>query len=467
MNRIELLASLCKGSKVICDIGCDHAYVIVQAIEKYGVAQALAVDIAQGPLQNAYQNILRHNLESQVQCICSDGFKRVPLDCFDTVILSGMGGLLIMDILRPYLAMLKDKKMILGAHSDVRLLRQFLFEHGFSISFEQAIIDKDIYYEIMVAEYKSTFYDEYDMDYGPILRRNQSSEFRKHYEKRSALIDQILKNLNTEGRKEELQMESRQIKEVLNLPVVEKKYILNTKNYYRTYFLDDTQRPTIIVSPGGGYQYTSPRESEPVVERFSKLGYHVVVVNYRETNEESYPKPGTYLATAIDEVASDKRVGKVIGLGFSAGGHCLLEVILHASDYHLKTQFAGLMLGYPVITADAKYAHMGSFEKLLKEQKDHEDLRKYLSLETQVRKDNAPKLFLWGTFTDESVSVMNSLLLLEAYKRVQASVEYHCFPFGGHAMSVANEYSAEGNEAKVSPYIAKWVDLAADWLKKF
>ena len=44
MNRIDLIASLCKSSEVICDIGCDHAQVIVKAIKNYGVKYGYACD---------------------------------------------------------------------------------------------------------------------------------------------------------------------------------------------------------------------------------------------------------------------------------------------------------------------------------------------------------------------------------------------------------------------------------------
>lgn len=241
-----------------------------------------------------------------------------------------------------------------------------------------------------------------------------------------------------------------------------KKYILNTINYYTEYFIDDNKRPTIVVSPGGGYQYTSPRESLPVAKQYNSYGFHVVVVNYRETVEEAYPKPSEYLAYVLKELKNDHRVDKIIGLGFSAGGHNMLEVTLHNKDYKIDKPDL-LMLGYPVVTADPKYAHMGSFKNLLKDKENNLIMRKYLSMEYQVKKGN-PDLFLWGTFTDESVDVMNSLLLLEAYRKAECNAEYHVFPMGGHGLSVANEDSAEGNIAKINPYIARWVALSVEWI---
>ena len=226
---------------------------------------------------------------------------------------------------------------------------------------------------------------------------------------------------------------------------MEKHYLLNTKNYYLTYFIDSKTRPTLFVCPGGGYKYTSLRESEPVAMEFLKRGYHVVILNYRET-EEAYPMPGTYLGKALEEIKKDQRVGKVIGLGFSAGGHCLLEYTLHFKEYPYAVKPDLLILGYPVVTADISCAHLGSFEFLLQENVNNSDLRNYLSLETQVTKENVVDLFLWGTYSDQSVPVENSLRLIEAYRKANGNLEYHLFPFGAHGLSVANSASSEGKE---------------------
>lgn len=463
MNRLETLASLCQGSSIVCDIGCDHAYALIMAIEEYGVQRGIASDISEGPLASAKQHILESHLEEQITTILSDGFQQIDFSTFDTVLISGMGGLLIIDILKPFLHQLRTKKMILGANSDVPLLRSFLMAEGFSIEHEVALTDKGKYYEILVVQNGKGTYDELDIIYGPILRRHPNNDFLAHWKKRQNLLDELISKLDHQ-KGEQFRMEKQEMNSVLKYPYMEKHFILNTANYYCCYFIHQQQAPTIILCPGGGYQYTSPRESEPVVDQFSKMGYHVIVVHYRQTPEDAYPLPGQYLATAINEVSKDARVGKLIGLGFSAGGHCLLDVILHADAYHLKPSFHCLMLGYPVITSNPLYAHQGSFERLLKERKEDPVLLEKLSLEKEVTKDNALPLFLWGTVTDQSVPVMNSYLLLEAYQKVGGNVEYHLFPFGGHGLSVANASSSGGDVTKESPYIARWVDLAREWL---
>ena len=241
---------------------------------------------------------------------------------------------------------------------------------------------------------------------------------------------------------------------------MEKHVLLNSKNFYRTYFIDQQTRPTIVIFPGGGYKYTSPREAEPVVHAFMKHGFHAVVVFYRETLD-LYPMPGKCAAETFVQLKQDPRVGKTIGLGFSAGGHCVLEYCLHYKEYQGILPDL-LMLGYPVVSSDLTIAHHGSFDVLLGEQ--NKGIRDFVSLENQVTKETAVDLFLWGTYTDSSVPVENSWRLLDAYRKVGGSVEYHMFYFGKHGLSVANQETCNGDPDLISPYIGKWIDLAVDWI---
>ncbi|MDE5714683.1 MAG: tRNA (adenine(22)-N(1))-methyltransferase TrmK [Anaeroplasmataceae bacterium] len=464
MNRIECIAYFAKDSKYLCDIGCDHAYALVKAIKEYDVLGGIAADIASGPIQNAKKTIEQYHLEDKIKTIVSDGFNSISKDSFDSAILSGMGGILITSILSNAIDKIRNKNLIIEANCDGWKVREFLFSNDFQIIKEEAIYDQGKYYEIMLAVPGKKKYDSYDITFGPILRRKLSQTFVKYYLDKINLFETILPKIINPSQKEEKREEIKEIRSILMGKNMEKYFINQTKNYYKTFFIDEKRRPTIFVSPGGGYQYTSPRESEPVVEAFQKRGYHVVVINYRETKEDQYPLPGIYLTTAIKEVCMDKRVGERIGLGFSAGGHCLLEACLHHEKYNFSSVLDLLILGYPVITSDALYAHQGSFQNLLKEKSSNVEFLEYLSLEKEVNKQNALDLFLWGTITDESVSVMNSLKLLEAYHAVGANAEYHMFPLGGHGLSVADSTSSDGNKEKEIPYISRWVDFACAWL---
>lgn len=464
MNRIDLLASLCKGSNIVCDVGCDHAYVLIEAIKKYGVNKGIAADIGVGPLEMAKKSITEARMNDKIQLCLSNGFEKIDTK-FDTAIIAGMGGSLIVDILTNGLSKLGDAKLILQPNNDRMKLRTFLKNNNYKIVEEYALVDVAKYYEIIIAEKGTVAYDYYDLKFGPILRKKMEPAYLEHYKDELAYLKRIILKIKNEAQLLEKKIEINQLEYLVGDKKMEKFNILNTNNYYTTHYIDDTPRPTIVVSPGGGYQYTSPRESLPVVNVFNNYGYHVVVVHYRETTDDAYPKTAKYLAEAIKIVRNDKRCLKLIGLGFSAGGHNMLEVSIRANEYGENVKPDLLMLGYPVVTSDSRYWHKGSFQNLLKNKFDDAIALNHVSLEKHIPLD-APDLFLWGTYTDESVDVMNSLLLIQAYKEKNLNVEYHMFPMGGHGLSVCNMESAEGNLAKVNPYIARWTNLADAWIKE-
>lgn len=47
------------------------------------------------------------------------------------------------------------------------------------------------------------------------------------------------------------------------------------------------KRPAILICPGGGYQYCSDREAEPVAMKFAGMGYHTMVLRYSVADETS------------------------------------------------------------------------------------------------------------------------------------------------------------------------------------
>ena len=203
MDRIKKIASLCQGSKVVCDIGCDHAYALVYAIQEYGVEQGIAADIAEGPLLNARKTIEEYHLDKQIKTILSDGFDAIESNQFDTAILAGMGGILICDILKRTLPILKNKKLIIEANSDTYRIRSLLASNGFTLVAEDALYDHGKYYEILVFEEGNSNYDQLDIIYGPHLRKSRPEAFIKYYQRKAEFLSSIIPQIQDEREQEE------------------------------------------------------------------------------------------------------------------------------------------------------------------------------------------------------------------------------------------------------------------------
>ena len=137
-------------------------------------------------------------------------------------------------------------------------------------------------------------------------------------------------------------------------------------------------RPAIVICPGGGYQFCSEREAEPIALRFLMHGFNTFVVWYREKKgEELFPKPQQDAAAAVAYVRAHAEEfhtdpDRIAILGFSAGGHLAgsLGTMWHRAELWEPMGLTpeqvkpnAMVLCYPVISA-GKDAHRSSFEYL-------------------------------------------------------------------------------------------------------
>ncbi|MDR0313831.1 MAG: alpha/beta hydrolase [Treponema sp.] len=240
----------------------------------------------------------------------------------------------------------------------------------------------------------------------------------------------------------------------------------------------EAPRPAVLVLPGSGYVNCSPREAEALAIRFNAAGYHSFILWY-SCAPRLHPLPildCCRALTIIRENADDYKLNpeKVAMLGFSAGGHLALsQTLFHQKDFAKATGITpalcradALLLAYPVITSGI-YANRNSFNALLGESPGQK-LLELLSLEKQVDANNhasLPPVFLWHTYTDESVLVENSFLLAEALRRASVPLEMHIFPEGKHGLSLAIPETRGGDSANVNLHTAQWFNLCLNWLK--
>lgn len=236
------------------------------------------------------------------------------------------------------------------------------------------------------------------------------------------------------------------------------------------------KRETIIICPGGGYEFTSDREAEPIALKFVAQGFNAVVIRY-SIAPVRYPTALLELAETVRYVREKEKewnvdTEKVIVCGFSAGGHLagslgvlwnneIIEKYLDIKNEEVKPN--AMILCYPVISS-GEFANKGSFDSLLGE-KEAEISRENLSLEKLVSIET-PKTFLWHTFDDGTVPVQNSLLFSNALASNKVQFELHIYPSGVHGLGLCEEITAmNGRSEHINSHIASWFNLACQWIK--
>lgn len=249
-----------------------------------------------------------------------------------------------------------------------------------------------------------------------------------------------------------------------------------------TYIWDESaeipvkERPLVLICPGGGYCMTSDREAEGVALRLMCTGVHAAVLRYSVRPAE-YPTALLEAAQAVALLRSRAKEwnimrDKIVVMGFSAGGHLAASYAenWNRSEIAQKTGVScetlkpnGLMLCYPVITADKRYWHQGSFENLLGSQWSEERLEEF-SLEKHTGAQ-VPRTFIWHTYEDTTVPVENSLLFAMALRRQGIPTELHMYEKGVHGLSLARPHTDNMEGTCVQAECQSWIDLAEVWLK--
>ena len=84
----------------MADIGTDHAYLPLHLLEEGRISYAVACDIHKGPLVKAKEHIIRENRGDCVEIRLGAGIEPLTTGEVDGVTIAGMGGLMIIDILK-------------------------------------------------------------------------------------------------------------------------------------------------------------------------------------------------------------------------------------------------------------------------------------------------------------------------------------------------------------------------------
>ncbi len=224
----------------------------------------------------------------------------------------------------------------------------------------------------------------------------------------------------------------------------------------------------VVVCPGGSYRtLASDHEGKQVAEWLNTLGVSAFVLQYRVGPRYRHPAPlqdaqralRLVRARAAEFAIDPARLGI---LGFSAGGHLAATTGTRFDDgrpeaadpiERVGSRPDFMVLGYPVISLAAPFAHGGSRQSLLGDA-PLPALVQELSIETQVTA-RTPPTFLFHTADDATVPVENSLAFFEALKKAGVPAELHVFPHGRHGVGLAPQ----------DPVLSQWPGLCAAWLR--
>lgn len=160
--RLAKIASFIKKGERVADIGTDHGYLPIYLRRENISPAVLACDIRMSPLSVAMKNVTLSNTDGVAFRLC-DGLEGIEKNEVDTIVIAGMGGELICDILsRCGWARSSGKHFILQPMNSPEIVREFLYKNGYSLCAEAAVADGGRIYTVMdvLATPDSTARDE-------------------------------------------------------------------------------------------------------------------------------------------------------------------------------------------------------------------------------------------------------------------------------------------------------------------
>ncbi len=200
-DRLQLIADEINKGETMADIGTDHGFLPLYLLETGKCPHVVMADISAGSLKKAEDNCKALHPEREYDLRLGNGIDVLRHGEVDVVVIAGMGGLLIADILEWDLAKSRSiKRYILQPRNNVGRLRHWLTENGFVITKENLVREGKFICEILTVDsgfpgekkqepYSAAF------DYPDSLLTDRNDLTDEYLEKKLAIEENIYKNI--------------------------------------------------------------------------------------------------------------------------------------------------------------------------------------------------------------------------------------------------------------------------------
>lgn len=194
---MKQVADMVEPCNTAADVGCDHGYVSIYLAEQGIVNHMIAMDVRTGPLSRARTNVAQRQMQDRIQCRLSDGLEGLAAGEADIIVMAGMGGPLMIDILERGREKYRGtKSLVLQPQSDIPEVRRYLHRIGWEIVQEEMLYEDGKYYTVLKAKHQEPeHWNPAEYQYGKRLLRKQAPVLRQYLEKEQLQLEELLDKL--------------------------------------------------------------------------------------------------------------------------------------------------------------------------------------------------------------------------------------------------------------------------------
>lgn len=202
--RLKAIAEKVPQGSKVADIGTDHGFIPVYLVKNGVAPKVIASDISRNSLEKTKMLVKEQGFSDSIEVRLGSGLKVLKGGEVDTVIIAGMGGKLIKNILEESPDILKDiSRLILQPMSSQSKLRHWLIQNDFTIKDEELVLDNGRIYEIMLVEHgKQEQWNDIELEISPRLIEKKHILLEPFVLNKMAIMENViskLKNSNTEN----------------------------------------------------------------------------------------------------------------------------------------------------------------------------------------------------------------------------------------------------------------------------
>ncbi len=194
--RTKTIASLIKENSQVIDIGCDHALLSIYLVKYKNISEMIASDISIKALKQGEANIKQHHLQDRIILRNNEGLKAIENNEIDTIVISGLGGNTIVNILNKDKCLLKNvNNIILQPNNNIYIVRKSLCKLGYFIEEEKIIKENNIIYIIVSFKKGNVKYSCKQLYFGPFLLNKMDLLFKELYKNEANKLINTYKNI--------------------------------------------------------------------------------------------------------------------------------------------------------------------------------------------------------------------------------------------------------------------------------
>ncbi|WP_024833999.1 tRNA (adenine(22)-N(1))-methyltransferase [Ruminiclostridium josui] len=220
-GRLKLIADKVPKCNVLADIGTDHAYIPIYLVRNGVCKKAIASDIKIGPVKIASNNISLYKLSEKIETRLGNGLDTIEIDEADTIIIAGMGGTLLTELLEANKQKaVNANALVLQPMNDLHVIRKWLYDNAFEIYDEEIVAEGPKMYCVICTKFngKKKQYTDFELHVGQSLIEKKDPLLASYCKMKVKQIDRVLEQLEDMKENDVLKSQYiRQKKDYINL----------------------------------------------------------------------------------------------------------------------------------------------------------------------------------------------------------------------------------------------------------